>query len=203
MIPRYNLSDYACNLAKIGVNPRMKLSKSEWSYIRRSLRGCRRRFSKSFIASELAKLHNYRNLARDAQRGKNVIPSEFMYEISPLISVGSTVSAYHKKSRIIQRGVVLLQDKVKHGYVVMFDRKEFGWEFCPDTDVARHGPPNLIVNPANFSTDGSSIRDLNNPHLSVGSLPYGTVRNLDVCKPLLMYLCVLSTLAVVLPTLKY
>jgi len=122
----------------------------------------------------------YRDLVRDVQLGKSNILHGGMYEIPAAISVGSTVSAYNKRARMVQRGVVLLQDKVKPGYKVLFDRKELGCEFCPDTDVARHGPPNLLIEPSNYAVDGSVIGNNNRSHVVEGSLPYGSARNLDI-----------------------
>jgi hypothetical protein len=185
---RYNLSDFACRLAKVGVKQNAKLSKLEWSFIRKSVNRRCRRFSQSFIASEIKRLNLYRDLVREVQLGKSNILHGGIYEIPAAISVGSTVSAYNKRARMVQRGVVLLQDKVKHGYIVMFDRKGLGCEFCPDTDVTRHGPPNLLIEPSNFAVDGSVIGNYNNPHVVVGSLPYGTARNLDICKSLIQLL---------------
>lgn len=178
------MSDFAYNLAKIGVKQNSKLSKLEWSLVRKGINRRCRRFSQSFIAFEMKRLNLYRDLVRDVQRGKTNARHGGMYEIPAAISVGSTVSAYNKRARMVQRGVVLLHDKVKPGYIVMFDRKELGCEFCPDTDVARHGPPNLLIEPSNFAVDGSVIGNFNNPHVVVGSLPYGTTRNLDTCKSL-------------------
>ena len=154
----------------------------EWSFVRKSLRTHPRRFSQSFVASEVAKLNLHRTLVRDVQRGKYKKLPVVVCEIPALISVGSTVTAYHKKTRMIQRGVVLSQDRIKPGYVVMFDRKELGCDFCPDTDVASHGPPNICVQSTNKAVDGSAIGGLNDTHQVPGSLPYGTMHNMDVGK---------------------
>jgi hypothetical protein len=45
---------------------------------------------------------------------------------------------------VIHRGVVLSYDERSARYLVQFERKEFGHDFCPDSEVASHGMPELL-----------------------------------------------------------
>jgi len=45
---------------------------------------------------------------------------------------------------MIQRGVVLSRDDIGARYLVLFENADFGYEFCPDTEVATHGGPEML-----------------------------------------------------------
>jgi len=45
---------------------------------------------------------------------------------------------------MIQRGVVLSRDELNARYLVLFESKDFGCEYCPDSEVASHGGPTML-----------------------------------------------------------
>jgi hypothetical protein len=69
----------------------------------------------------------------------------FQYDVPAPIRVGNIVTAYNRKYRVIHRGAVLSYDERSARYLVQFERKEFGHDFCPDTEVASHGIPDLLI----------------------------------------------------------
>eukprot|EP00957_Ditylum_brightwellii_P185455 14120987-Ditylum_brightwellii.AAC.1 len=70
--------------------------------------------------------------------------------------------------------MVLTRDIAKQGYLVQFERKTFGCEFCPDTEVASHSVPEIIIPPPEIALDGSSVEVFVDPRMGPGALPYGT-----------------------------
>ena len=85
------------------------------------------------------------------------------------IKVGSIVTAYHKKARLLHRGIILARDPLRHSYLVQFERKELGCEFCPDIEISSHGVPDILL-PLDESFNGPRFHS--GQHF--GSLPYGT-----------------------------
>lgn len=70
---------------------------------------------------------------------------------------------------MLHRGTVLSRTTSPSTYLVQFERKELGYEECPDFDVASHGIPAMLkVSPTNQSLDAQI--DPNR----YGDLPYGT-----------------------------
>jgi hypothetical protein len=157
----------------MGVLPHTKLTKRELSFVRRRIPDRPRRFSKRFIFQEVKKRNRYRNIVRQLQRCPDH-PNPLGYGVPGPIRAGTTVTAYNKRLRILHRGVVLFHDRNAHGYLVQFERKELGFEFCPDTEVASHGVPEILVPPARHHLHGALRLD---KHVSdVGTLQYGTRR---------------------------
>ena len=85
------------------------------------------------------------------------------------------MTAYNKRLRILHRGTVLFHDARAHGYLIQFERKELGYEFCPDSEVASHGLPEVLV-PAEDSCLHGSSRTGNLSLSEVGTMTYGTSR---------------------------
>ena len=65
----FNANPYFQDLASLGVPPDIRLTSSEWSLIRRKFRKRPRRFSMSFILSQLKQLDDYRYTVRAIQNG--------------------------------------------------------------------------------------------------------------------------------------
>mmetsp|Transcript_30124 Transcript_30124/g.69520 ORF Transcript_30124/g.69520 Transcript_30124/m.69520 type:complete len:383 (+) Transcript_30124:3-1151(+) len=97
-----------------------------------------------------------------------------LFEVPVAIKVGTTVTAFNRKYRVIHRGIVLAYDLNRCMYLVQFERKELGFEFCPDTEVASHGVPELLEQPAEVALDGSTMGGFSDPSGEPGSLLYGT-----------------------------
>lgn len=171
---RYNYNEFAAEVAKLGVRPHMRFTRSEWSMIRRRIPNKPRLFSKRFIFSQLQKRNEYRDIVRRAQIEWNV-PKNFDFEVVAPIPVGATVTAFHKRFRMLQRGVVLFHDVTGKGYLVLFENKHLGYEFCPDTEVASHGAPKFIFNSPKTALNGSSLGFSVDHSAQSGNLPYGTL----------------------------
>jgi hypothetical protein len=141
--------------------------------IRRRIPNRPKRFSRPFILSQLRKRNQYRSNVRQIQRNPDQ-PNVLGYDVPAPIRVGATVTAYNKRFRILHRGVVLFHDVRGHGYLIQFERKELGHEFCPDTEVAQHGMPEILVRGTNTPLKGSSFGYVGNNLLDAGILAYGT-----------------------------
>jgi hypothetical protein len=100
--------------------------------------------------------------------------SNMRYDVPDIIPFGTIVTAYSTKYRSLQRGTVLAYEPRKLSYLVLFDRKEFGVEFCMDYYVATHGGPDVLV-------IGSARRDGVTDVLSSGSAK-GTMAD-ALCAP--------------------
>ena len=171
---RYSVNEFQIDVVKLGVPPTAKLTRKDWSLIRRSIRGRPRRFSKRFIQSELEKLNKFRQSARMIQCSQEDPTPELGYDVPATIRVGATVTAFHSKFRVIHRGIVLTHDPARHGYLIQFERQELGYQFCLDTQVASHGVPEILVRVSDVALDGSKLGAFSNQHAGPGALPYGT-----------------------------
>jgi len=91
------------------------------------------------------------------------------------IKTGSTVTAYNKRTKLLHRGVVLSIGPLdSNKYLIQFERKELGFEFCIDVEIASHGVKDVLL-PANPQVmygyhPGCNLLD----STTVGKLPYGT-----------------------------
>ena len=150
----------------------------------------RKRFSKRFISSQLNELDEFRNQVRNIQFwGYDALQlSPLKYDISGAIPVGATVTAFNKSARLLHRGLILDRDYFKGilRYRVQFERKELGWEYCADIDVASHGPPNIMLAADCNILDGSLRDTFHQP----GKYPYGTSYG-----PLIGTLCKLNSIS--------
>jgi hypothetical protein len=171
---RYNRNEFAADMAKLGVRPDMRLTRREWSMIRRRIPNRPRLFSKRFIFSQLQKRNQYRETFRELQANPE-LPKKFDYEVTATIPVGATVTAFNKRVRVLHRGVVLFHDAKGQGYLVLFERKHLGYEFCPDTEVASHGVPKVLIKSPAAALDGSSLEPTIDHNSHPGNLPYGTL----------------------------
>jgi hypothetical protein len=85
--------------------------------------------------------NEYRNIIRLVQRNPQLCPSKFRYNVYKPILPGTSVKACCKIHRTIQPGTVLSYDPTNATYLIEFDNEKFGYEYCPDTDVASCGRP--------------------------------------------------------------
>jgi hypothetical protein len=96
----------------------------------------------------------YRSMVRKIQNNPLLSEStSFPYNVYAPIRVGTLVTAYNKRFRIIQRGRVLTYDRHTALYLVEFENKQFGFELCPDSEVATCGGPQLLIHAASNSKD--------------------------------------------------
>ena len=120
-------------------------------------------------------LDDFRSNVRNIQFWRDDVellpPSK--YDIAKIIPVGATVTANNKSARLLHRGLILDRDCFEGilRYRVQFERKELGWEYCADIDVAAHGPPNIIL-PADGNV--SNLDGSNRNNYLPGKHPYGT-----------------------------
>jgi DIRP len=157
---RYNENTFAQDAEKLGIARGSVLSRKEWNAVRRRMSTKPRLFSKKFISSQLSKRNNYRNLVRALHANPSLAKSiNFPYDVCAPIRVGATVNAYNKTYRIIQRGTVMTYDHETALYLILFESKQFGYELCPDTDVASCGPPNLVYRAPTLTIRGNVFID--------------------------------------------
>lgn len=143
---RFNRNEFLEDAARLGVRPGTLLTRREWRAVRRRIPNKPSRFSRRFIASQLNKRNLYRNTVRMLQRHPEMSTRiKFPYDVVAPIPVGSTVTAYSSTYRILHRGTVLSYDATGARYLIQFERKEFGHEFVPDTEVATHGEPAILI----------------------------------------------------------
>lgn len=173
LIRRFNFDQFRVDIAKLGVPPDARLTRKEWSLVRRSLPKRPRRFSRRFIQSELAKLCQYRDIVRALQHSEQAMP-DFGFDVPAYIKIGATVTAIHWKRRVLHRGVVLSHDPRRSGYLVQFERQELGFQFCPDYEIASHGVPEILIKATSSCLDASNIGAFSNRNAQMGELPYGT-----------------------------
>ena len=142
---RYSRNKFVEEMAKLGINPDVRLTDREWRAVRRRIAKKPRRFSKRFIASQLSERNAYRCRVRMLQHVPALASTaSFPYNVPAPIRVGTTVTAFSRKFRLIQRGVVLSRDDLNARYLILFESEEFGCEYCPDSEVASHGGPVML-----------------------------------------------------------
>lgn len=101
------------------------------------------------------------------------------------IKTGSIVTAYNKRAKLLHRGVVLSKGPLdSNKFLIQFERKELGFEFCMDVEIATHGVKDVLL-PANPRAlyghqSGCSIGIKSIPvgELAYGST-YGTILNFN------------------------
>ncbi len=142
----YKFDPHAALIASL-VPPGVELTWRQWKMIRRQFNRPRR-FSQTFITSQLSKRNRFRRMIRKLQRHSDSGKTH-NFPVPPILQPGTTVKAYIRRSRIVSKGNVLFYSPGDHGYMVQFDAEELGCEFCPDTDVARFSTT------ANASVPGS------------------------------------------------
>jgi DIRP len=153
LVNRYNESEFAIKASQLGVTIGERLTRREWKAIRRRIVDKPRRFSNKFIQSQLSRRNLYRNNIRMIQRNIHLATSSsFAYDVPAPVSIGTSVDAYCKSYKIVQKGKVLSFDFGTAMYRIQFDNHEFGVELCPDTDVASRGNLRLIFRSASTSS---------------------------------------------------
>jgi hypothetical protein len=173
--PWFNFDSFRVELAKMGISPDTKFSRSEWSVIRQQIRKRPRRFSKNFVAEESNKLRKYRHVIWEMQHEGRARPEGFLFDVPDSIVPGTTVTALHQGLDILHRGVVLGYDKNRASYLVQFERKELGFWLCPDHEVASHGEPKLLSRmPSAHGLDGTEIGGFGEERCPPGATGYGT-----------------------------
>jgi hypothetical protein len=163
----FNYDTFAVDVARAGIPKDAHLTRTEKSLVRRGIKGRPRCFSRRFAKSQTDELNNYRQRVRKIQRGAERQIDGFPFDVVAAPRIGSTVSALNKRARIIHRGVVLNKHPGSNGYLIQFERKDLGYEFCPDTEVAAHGVPSVILQASHGATDGSSMGAMSN-HGGIG-----------------------------------
>jgi len=144
-IDRYSRNTFFEDMARFGIDPDTRLTHREWKAVRRRVSKRPRRFSRRFIASQMNERNAYRCRVRMLQHVPALASvADFPYNVPKPIRVGTVVTAYNRKFRMIHRGVVLSHDEVNARYLILFESKEFGCEYCPDSEIASHGGPELV-----------------------------------------------------------
>jgi DIRP len=128
----------------LGFSENTPLSHSEWKRIRRKRKVAPRRFSKRFIVSQLEERNDYRSKVRQIQINPSAF-QDFPYDVYMPNKIGSMVTAYCKRYHVLQRGSVLAFFPKKAMYLIEFENVHFGYEYCPDSDVASCGVPTRVV----------------------------------------------------------
>ena len=169
----FNCDTFAADVARTGIPKDARLTRSEKSLVRRSIKDRPRRFSRRFAKSQMNELNNYRDRVRKIQRGDESLGDGFPFDVVAGLRIGSTVTALNKRARIIHRGIVLNKHPGSNGYLIQFERKDLGYEFCPDTEVAAHGVPSVIFQASRGATDGSAMGTMPNPRDSGLGTTYG------------------------------
>lgn len=144
---RYSRDEFAEEAAKLGIRPDVQLSRKEWRVVRNKITTKPKRFSRRFILSQMSERNKYRGTVRKLQREGIISTVPFEYEVLAPITAGSIVTAYSSTYGYIQRGVTLSYDDKSAHYLVQFENRLFGQEFCPDSVVASHGRP-IVLQPA-------------------------------------------------------
>jgi len=148
--PWYNQNPFANAAAELGIPKGAKLTRREWAAVRRRMPKKPRRFSEKFIVSQLSDRNEYRSKVRKLQNNPHLSSTEnFPFVVPAPIRPGTMVTAYSKRFRIIQRGRVLTYDRKTALYLVEFENGQFGYELCPDSDVATSGVPTVLFAPPN------------------------------------------------------
>ena len=171
---RFNFDHFGATLAKHGISPKVRLTRTEWSTVRQLIRGRPRRFSKAFVAKELKELNAYRGIVRKMQHHKMARPAGMKLDVCVPIKVGTTVTAHNTRFNVLHRGMILAYDLKRHMYLIQFEKKELGFDFCKDTEVASHGIPDLLDTATEMTLDGTNIGGFSDLNDEPGGMVYGT-----------------------------
>jgi DIRP len=144
--PWHSRSPFAAAASKLGVPKGATLTRREWSAVRRRMVDKPRRFSEKFIVAQLSDRNKYRNTVRKLQNNPHLAALEkFPFDVHAPIRPGTMVTAFSKRFRIIQRGRVLTFDRMTALYLIEFENGQFGYELCPDSDIATCGVPTVLI----------------------------------------------------------
>lgn len=155
--PWYRRCPFAAAATNMGVPRGATLTRREWSAVRRRMIDKPRRFSEKFIVAQLSDRNKYRSTVRKLQNNPHLAALEkFSFEVYAPIRPGTMVTAFSKRFRIIQRGRVLTFDRMTSLYLIEFENGQFGYELCPDSDIATCGVPTILI-PAPPNTDNEDL----------------------------------------------
>ena len=138
----YEFDPHAARIASL-VPVGTTLTRREWKGLRRRIQRPRR-FSQTFIADEIKKRNKFRRLVRKIQNSPNSTTTHG-FPVPPILQPGTAVMAYNKKHQLVKPGVILFYSPGDYGYLIQFDAKELGCEFCPDTEVASVKPSSAQI----------------------------------------------------------
>jgi len=173
----FNENPFHQDLNAHGIDPGTKLTRKEWGTIRRAIKKSRRRFTRGFIDAEFRSLNKYRNTVRKIQLTMHTSDSPpalsepFRFEVLAPPRIGDTVTAYHHPTHLLHRGNVLCHDHESSAYLIQFEKKSLGYDWCADFEVASHGLPQVIY-PSRDKAIERSATSL--PFSPYGVLPSGT-----------------------------
>lgn len=85
-----------------------------------------------------------------------------------------TVTAYNRQYQVLHRGTVLHHDAKRHFYLIQFERKELGFEVCPDHRISAHGLQLPVCRAPDTAFDGTHIGGSEDLNKLPGSIVYGT-----------------------------
>ncbi|KAL5263734.1 hypothetical protein ACHWQZ_G008943 [Mnemiopsis leidyi] len=141
------------------IEPGTKLTRLQWSIVRRSL-GKPRRCSPKFFEEERMMLEAQRNRVRELQQGK-VNPDEAdLYkdladEVPSMLIIGTSVTAQIKDGLFV--GEVEAVDPTTNSYRIRFDRPGLGTHTVPDYNVLSNGEVDMISKDTLFSQETTDI----------------------------------------------
>lgn len=161
------------DIVKLGLSPDVKLTRREWKFVRQNIRRKPRRFSESFIASQLRRRNRFRSLLRLNRRNLLVGGDKLPYLSLP-IKAGTVVAVRTEHMRAIHRGRVLFYDATENGYYIQFGN---GCTFCPDTEVAAYGAYEFPVYESDSPAAEPGFGEFQCPTALSGLSPYGTIKH--------------------------
>lgn len=136
------------------IEPGTKLTRLQWSMVRRSL-GKPRRCSPKFFEEERMMLEGQRDRVRELQQGK-VNPEEAeLYkdladEIPAMLIIGTSVTAHIKDGLFV--GEVEAVDPTTNTYRIRFDRPGLGTHTVPDFNVLSNSEVDMISKDTLFAS---------------------------------------------------
>lgn len=117
----YDISEFAADIARLGILPGMTLSRREWRFVRRRINKRPRRFSKQFISEQLEDRDRHRRMVRHFRKYPEKA-KDISFDIPSPIRVGGTVTAFNKKFLTLHRGIVLFHDVAGCQYLIQVSK---------------------------------------------------------------------------------
>jgi len=179
----YNENPFAKAASELGIPKKAKLTRREWAAARRRMgKDKPRRFSEKFIVSQLSDRNEYRSTVRKLQNNPHLSCTEhFPFVVYAPSRAGTMVTAYSKRFRIIQRGRVLTYDRKTALYLIEFENGQFGYELCPDSDVATCGVPTVLMRPSKREEFGTMLGSTTGPAPGAGLVPAESITAKENC----------------------
>ena len=139
------------------------VSTPEWKAVRRFRNPHPRRFSKSFIESELKERNEYRRAVRLLQQKPELMDQlDFPFDVPAPIQANRKVSAidWRKNHPKVREGTVLSCDPDRGTCFIQFDGQALSEiVLCPDSEVRAHSKPEVSME------ENSSEHDLDEENL--------------------------------------